>query len=406
MRRNAASLTDVHGRSYYPAQEAAIAGATRYAIIEASTKAGKTHGCIKWLFQEACLNPGANYWWVAPVIAQARIAFRRYMRALKRGTFKVNRSELTIELANGSVIWFKGADNPDTLYGDDVRAAVIDEATRCKEEAWHAVRSTLTATRGRLRLIGNVKGRRNWAYQLARKAESGEPDWHYAKLTAYDAVKAGILAAEEIEDAQRVLPEHIFKELYLAEASDDGGNPFDLRSIAACTGELSDQEVVAWGVDLGKKVDYTVCIGLDRFGAVCQFERWIKIPWKDSVQRITNLIVRSPALVDSTGVGDPILEAVQERCPQVEGFTFSAPSKQQLMEGLALEIQSKGITFPEGPIRSELEAFEYEYTRTGVRYAAPEGMHDDCVMALGLAVKHYRAFHHGGSDSSDFGFML
>lgn len=35
---------------------------------------------------------------------------------------------------------------------------------------------------------------------------------------------------------------------------------------------------------------------------------------------------------------------------------------------------------------NELESFEYEYTRTGVRYTAPEGMHDDCVMALALAV--------------------
>jgi len=38
-------------------------------------------------------------------------------------------------------------------------------------------------------------------------------------------------------------------------------------------------------------------------------------------------------------------------------------------------------------LTSELEAFEYEYTRLGVRYAAPEGLHDDCVCALALAVQ-------------------
>jgi hypothetical protein len=57
------------------------------------------------------------------------------------------------------------------------------------------------------------------------------------------------------------------------------------------------------------------------------------------------------------------------------------------MEGLAVAIQQREITFPEGPITNELNAFEYEYTRTGVRYSAPEGMHDDCVMALALAVE-------------------
>ena len=33
------------------------------------------------------------------------------------------------------------------------------EASRAREEAWHALRSTLTATRGKVRVIGNVKER-------------------------------------------------------------------------------------------------------------------------------------------------------------------------------------------------------------------------------------------------------
>ena len=35
---------------------------------------------------------------------------------------------------------------------------------------------------------------------------------------------------------------------------------------------------------------------------------------------------------------------------------------------------------------AELEAFEYEYRQGGVRYSAPEGMHDDGVCALALAI--------------------
>jgi hypothetical protein len=37
-----------------------------------------------------------------------------------------------------------------------------------------------------------------------------------------------------------------------------------------------------------------------------------------------------------------------------------------------------------------LETFEYEFTRIGVRYTAPDGLHDDCVCALALAVEHFR----------------
>ena len=52
-----------------------------------------------------------------------------------------------------------------------------------------------------------------------------------------------------------------------------------------------------------------------------------------------------------------------------------------------MAIQRREVTFPDGPIRHELEIFQYEYTATGVRYTAPDGMHDDCVDALALAVR-------------------
>ena len=56
------------------------------------------------------------------------------------------------------------------------------------------------------------------------------------------------------------------------------------------------------------------------------------------------------------------------------------------MEGLAVAIQQQQIRYPDGPIVSELESFGCEYTLTGVRYAAAEGLYDDCVCALALAV--------------------
>ena len=189
-RPRSASLTRINFTRppLYPRQQDAIYAAERYSVIEASTKSGKTVGCMVWLTEQAWLGQrGHEYWWVAPILEQARIVFRRLKRGLSAGTFSTNESDPSITLLNGAVLRFKGADNPDSLYGEDVHAAVIDEATRVKEDAWFAVRSTLTATRGKVRIIGNVKGRRNWAYRLARRAESGEPDMHYARITAYDA---------------------------------------------------------------------------------------------------------------------------------------------------------------------------------------------------------------------------
>lgn len=377
----------------------------RYGLVEASTKVGKTVGCMAWLTELGFIDgkPGRNYWWVAPVFPQAKIPFRRIKRGLPPGSFVANETELTITLPTGAVLWFKGSDKPDTLYGEDVYGAVIDEASRCREEAWVAVRSTLTATRGPVRIIGNVKGRKNWAYKLARIAEGQmalPPEnrtMHYAKITAHDAVKAGILNQNEVADAKEKLPEAVFNELYLGIPSDDGGNPFGLTAIAGCVADdVSGDAPAYWGWDLAKSHDWTVGVALDRDGRVCRFERWQQ-PWEATIRRIRELTQRTKALVDSTGVGDPVLEALQKNGgSNFEGFKFSPTSKQQLMEGLAVAIQRKHVGFPDGLIRSELEDFEYVYTRTGVRYGAPDGLHDDCVCALALAVQLRATARHGG----------
>jgi len=372
----------------------------RYCVIEASTKSGKTHGCIVWLGEQAITGGGGNrnYWWIAPVYPQAEIAYRRMRDSIVVSYRKANESKLSIRLPNGATIWFKSGEKPDNLYGEDVYAAVIDEASRLREEAWHAIRSTLTKTQGRVRIIGNVKGRKNWAYLLARKAEAGEPDMHYSKIIAADAVAAGILSAKEIEDARRQLPEQVFRELFLAEPSDDGDNPFGLQHIASCVAELSSETATCYGVDLAKSVDWTVIIGLDPNGAICFFDRFQK-PWTETKARIREVCGSTPTLVDSSGVGDPVLEDLQrggsmglsESRPNFEGYKFSSQSKQQLMEGLAVAVQQGRTTILEGPHRLEMESFEYVYSRNHVAYSAPEGMHDDCVCAHALAVMLYRS---------------
>ncbi len=384
-------------------QEKALFGNERYAMIEASTKTGKTVGCIVWLIEQTMkLRRGQNTWWVAPVSSQANIAFKRAMIFLPRSMYSFNLTDKTITLPNGATIWFKGADKPNSLYGEDVFAAVVDEASRVKEDAWFAVRSTLTATKGKVRLIGNVKGRKNWFFHLCRMAENGEPNMVYHKLTAYDAVRAGILSLDEVEDAKRKLPSHIFNELYLAEPSDDGGNPFGLRAIQNCVdqnyepiepGQLDISwrskwsEPVGWGWDLAKSHDWCVGVGLNEDGGVAALERF-QLPWEQTVARIVSATAGNKALVDSTGVGDPVLERLQTLAPgQFEGFKFTSASKQQLMEGLALAIHGQEITYPNGIIVLELEQFEFMVTRTGVRYTAPQGLHDDVVCALALAVQ-------------------
>ncbi len=196
---------------------------SRFTITESSTKAGKTFSHIWWIFEMAHKSTNKlnnNYWWVAPSYAQTKIAFNR-MRAKvgPTGLYKINESNLIITTPIGTHIHFKSAEKPDLLFGEDVYACVLDEAPRCRVEAFYALRSTLTATRGPMKLIGNFGGISNWMHQLKEKSKD-DPEYSYYKITAWDAVAAGILDEEEVLQAQRDLPSKIFKQLYLAEESE------------------------------------------------------------------------------------------------------------------------------------------------------------------------------------------
>jgi len=379
----------------YPYQKDILNSKARYTVCEAATKVGKTASHIIWLFEQALsLKEGQAVWWVAPSVTQAKIAYDRMkLQITNKDFFRSNETNRVITLVTGGKLEFKTAENPDALYGDDVYAAVFDEFTRAREEAWFALRSTLTSTGAKCKFIGNVKGKKNWGYRLGQKAKAGEQGYEYFKITAYDAADCGMLTKDgrpfldEINEAKRDLPEAVFKELYLAEPSEDGSNPFGYAQIQQCTFAISTEPPICFGIDLAKSFDFAVIIGLDRNQNVCYFERW-QSDWKSTTQKIINL-PNVPMAIDSTGVGDPIGEEIA-RYKSAELFKFSSGSKQQIMEGLAVQIQKRALTFPEGHIKDELEYFEYEYTRTGVKYSAPAGLHDDCVCALALAVHKYR----------------
>ena len=332
----------------YPKQEAAIFHPARYGVVEASTKSGKTVGCLVWLLEQALEGgEGSHYWWIAPTAAQAKIACERLLRLTTERLYTVHREELSLTLPHGAKLWFKTGENPDALYGEDVVAAVIDEASRVKEDAWFAVRSTLTATRGPIRIIGNVRGRRNWAYQLAREAEAGAPDMHYARLTAADAVAAGILDAEEIADARRRLPEATFRELYWAEPAESLSliyAPFGAANVTERADYVASGGPIYVGFDWGFTDPTHIGLYQLRDGALYQFDEFVGAGRSEQAW-VTDVLARLGALpgIPATPDGWPKLPRNGKRPPQVPETWPEAvggdPSAVQLRE----EFRAQGI---------------------------------------------------------------
>jgi hypothetical protein len=213
------------------------------------------------------------------------------------------------------------------------------------------------------------------------RGKQDEPNWASWQMSTYTNP---YIDGSEIDDARTDLPEAAFQQEYMANFLENAANPFGSNFIAQCTFPMTNGPAVIYAVDLAKSYDFTVIIGLDKGGGVCHFDRFQK-DWRQTTATILALPAKVPVVIDSTGVGDPIGEDITRVRHGVELFVFTAKTKQQIMEGLAVGIQQRRITFPEGPITDELSNFEFEFTRTGVRYSAPSGLHDDCVCALAMA---------------------
>ena len=351
----------------------------RFVVVMCGRRFGKSELSQILIIKEA-LN-GGQVAYITPTYKLAQVFFERLTKVLP---FKNNIQKLKIYCPNeGSIEFFTG-ERLDNLRGRKFHLVIIDEAAFISdlEDGWNnSIRPTLTDFEGRAVFLSTPRGK-NFFYSLFMK--QGENDWQSFKFSTYDNPH---INPREIDEARIQLPEVVFNQEYLADPAENSANPFGNAFIKRCIKPISAQPIVCYGIDLAKSVDFTVIVGLDNNGNVAYFDRF-QLDWHNTKETIKRL-PPAPIIVDSTGVGDPILEDLLREGVNIEGLKFTSQSKQQLMEGLASAIQQGRIGFPEGVIVDELDVFEYQFTQTGVRYSAPSGFHDDCVMALALAWQNH-----------------
>jgi hypothetical protein len=329
-----------------------------------------------------------------------------------------------------SEIHFKSGDNPDSLRGFPVSFFIIDEAARMSYDSFVSVMTTVTQTRGRGIIISTPKGR-GWFYDVYQRGEKISKEG-YAKYQPHlptcpgpksidpletDPDKMGCdcpntdpwwewysirmptwtnptVPAQSVYEAKKNLPEDVFAQEFAAIFQNESAGVF--KGIKGCMrGVLQEPnpgESYAIGVDLGRLRDYTVLTVMSRSQKhVVAFERFNKISWELQYNRIKALSQQynnAVCVIDYTGIGDPIVEALRSGGVPVEPYKIGGSlSKQQLIEKLRVCIEKSRISFPANLpfLIDELERYEYKVSETGVvRYEAPEGHHDDCVVSLAL----------------------
>jgi hypothetical protein len=371
----------------HPSQREVFDRLARFSVLEIGRRWGKT--TFGQLLGIRTATHRRKCGWFAPTYKYLAEPVRYFERALGPALKRHDRIEKRMEVYGGGVIDFWSLEDVDAGRGRDYDLIVVDEAGFVPHllEWWrNAARPTLADRKGSALFLGTPKGTGDF-HRLFTEAEGDTTG-------TMRAFRIGTrqnphIDPDEVEAARRSLPPEVFAQEYEGVPAEDGGNPFGLDAIRACIGPMSVAAPAHWGVDLAKSQDYTVAVALDKDGAVCRLERW-QAPWAVTRERLAHMIGAAPAMIDSTGVGDPIVEDLMKVCRRAVGFKFTSQSKQQLMEGLQVSIQTADIRFPEGWLRSELESFGYRYSGRSVSYEATAG-HDDGVCALALAVHSRRS---------------
>ena len=288
---------------------------------------------------------------------------------------KVLRADRHVILKGNRDIWFRSADNPDSLRSQGVKVLWVDEGAQICEEAWNlALRPSLMDQKGIAIFTGTPRGH-NWYFRLWTRGQ--DPSQSDYKSWSFPSVNNPYLDPKEIASFARDMPELAYRQEVLAEFLEDIGSVFRGvdRIVKGNLQPFENKIQYVMGCDIAKLEDFTVLAVLDQNGHLCAFDRFSQIDWVFQRKRIVQLAQRYDAnlLIDSSGVGDPVCDELYRENVQVQGYKFTNASKKELIENLSIMIENQQISIPNIPeLINELKLYGYKTTPSrNVQYGAP-----------------------------------
>lgn len=207
-------LTDLNVE-LLPWQQEVFADNTRFKIVAAGRRTGKSRLAAWMLIINALQTERGHVFYVAPTQGQARDIMWSTLLELGHNVIKSSHiNNLQITLVNGTVISLKGADRPETMRGVSLKFLVMDEYADMKPSVWEQIlRPALADQKGAAMFIGTPMGR-NHFYDLYQYGAMGDDDtykaWHF---TSYDNP---LLDPEEINVAKKSMSSYAFRQEFLA----------------------------------------------------------------------------------------------------------------------------------------------------------------------------------------------
>ena len=236
--------------SLLPWQEEVFHDTTRFKVVAAGRRTGKSRLAAWLLIINALQTEKGQVFYVAPTQGQARDIMWQTLMELGHPVIAGSHiNNLQIKLVNGTMISLKGADRPVTMRGVSLGFLVMDEYADMKPEVWEQIlRPALADQKGRALFIGTPMGR-NHFYELYKYAELGDDEtykaWHF---TSYDN---SMLDSGEIDIAKKSMSSYAFRQEFMA-------------SFEARGSEMFKEEWVRFG-ESPEEGDYYIAVDLAGF---------------------------------------------------------------------------------------------------------------------------------------------
>ena len=394
-------------------QKEVIENESRNIVICAGRRWGKSAVCgyviarrfiELWEKVEAGEIDSIKIWIVAPSYELSRKVYTELVKFLLKvepriKKFMTERPAPQIRISERVWIQCKSATEPQSLLGEELDLLVVDEAAVIPKRVWYDY--LIPTTMSKLRqcqtfFISTPRGK-NWFYDLWLQAKETNSAYHFTSLdgvsidqTEWDRIKA-------------VSPKDLFQQNFEATFLEEAASVFrGIRDIVD-PNSLKEPEIghqYIMGVDLAQINDYTVFFIIDKANnTVVHKDRFQKLSYPLQVKRIYEAAKKynnAKIVLELNNVGVSIANTLQEQGARVEGFktvgTISKDfekkgSKQQVIEKLAVDIEHRNLRIPDWEVLiDELGTYGCEISPSGnLKYGAPEGYHDDCVMALAFA---------------------
>jgi len=374
----------------HPGQVRVLSEAKRLNVLACGRRWGKT--VLGMDLAIRAMLAGQPVAWGAPHYKFLAEPFRTMRNILGSVVQRANETDWRLELATGGTLDCWTLSDENAGRGRKYGLWILDEAATApalERVFMEAVRPTLMDLSGDAWLLSTPKGRGYFWECFRRGQDPAEPDWMSWQLPT--ATNPHILASE-IEAARRTMTEQAFAQEFLAEFDRDDDSVF--RGVESCIGSqpLSegrpDRGYLA-GVDLARISDYSVITVLDDLGNQVYFDRLRRIAWEVQIARIAAVCksFSCSAVVDATGIGDALIDRLQAAGVGVLPFRFTGASKERLIDNLVIQIEAQQVQLLDEKVQTD-ELMAFRATRGvggGIRYSAPSGGHDDCVIALALA---------------------